>query len=276
MKMRSLLAVILLGFSPYSMAEVEKGFYIGANVLGVRQEVKKMGGFSFENQKETIENFAKKNFFNGSISIGYQLNSLFRSELEFLSPHSQHYQNRINHLEGDSDQKVKTQRLMWNTYLSTPLGDALSFYGMIGVGFAQVTISASSLERVYVKNRQHNFAWNIGLGFSYQPFDNTYIDFGIRHVNLGKVRGAPINSAKLKGKIVSNEVILGVRYILGELYHEELRDDIYADHVTEDLKESFERAKANSSSFRAYVEENKIRLPDELSQSPKKIDVIEW
>lgn len=276
MKMRSLFAVILLGFSPYSMAEVEKGFYIGANALGVRQDVKKMEGFPFDNQRDTNQNSAKKSFLNGSLSIGYQWNSAFRSELEYLFPHSQRHQGRASHLAGDSYQEVKTQRLMWNNYLSTPLGDALSFYGMAGVGIAQVTTSGRSLGQMYAKNRQYNFAWNVGFGLSYQPFDNTYIDFGIRHVNLGKARsGRSGNGARLKGKIASNEVVLGLRYVLGELYQEELREDIYADHVTEDLKESFERAQANSHSFRAYVEENRMRLPDEMSRSPKKIDVID-
>ncbi len=276
MKKSALLAsMLLVGISPCALAEMETGFYAGANVLGIRQEAKKMGESRLPGNEVVKKGAKHSNSINGSVAAGYQFDDIFRVELEYVLPQSKNYNNLT---ESDFyQQKIKSQRLMVNSYLSYKLKDDLSLYGVAGVGYARLKSTGNYGNHFnYQSGSQNNFAWSLGAGLSYQATPNTAIDFGFRHVDLGKTQTATTHNSQLKAKVISNELTLGVRHILGELYREEApaKENIYADHVTPELRESFERMESNN--YNSKASKSGGALPADKRVTPKKVEALPW
>ncbi|OYQ81140.1 hypothetical protein B9T19_00205 [Ignatzschineria sp. F8392] len=276
MKKSALLAsMLLVTISPCALA-VETGFYAGANVLGIRQEAKKMGDSRLPGNEVVKKGSQHKNGINGSVAAGYQFDDIFRVELEYVLPQSKRYDNLT---ESDFyQQKIKSQRLMVNSYLSYQLKDDIALYGVAGVGYARLKSTGHYGNNFnYHSGSQNNFAWSLGAGISYQATPNTAIDFGFRHVDLGKARTATTNNSQLKAKVTSNELTLGIRHILGELYREEapVKENIYADHVTPELRDSFERMESNSFQKSVSKQRQAVEAIDK-SEAPKKVETLPW
>lgn len=274
MKIRALLAsMLLLGAASSAQAEITKGFYAGANLIGAKQKAKDMD----ESIHTPNDQFAKhkddKSFVSGSIAGGYQFDDIFRVELEYVVPKKNEFTSSFGN--DFNAQKIKSQRLMVNTYASYPVADDFSVYGAVGLGYARLTSTAAS----YDSGKNNNFAWSLGAGVSYKPMNNTYIDLGFRHVDMGKARtGAKANGDQLRAKLVSNEITLGVRYMLGEWYTEDANapaENIYADHVTPELRESFEKGNPESGSFRESYAVQPLKKADGTSV-PREVKEIDW
>ncbi len=261
MKIRALLAATLLLVAvSHAETDITKGFYVGADIIGAKQKAKDMHNSLQEGPVVVHKN--SKSFVTGALGLGYQFNDLFRMDLEYVLPKKNEFTLSQN---GQLNaHKIKGQRLMLNGYLTYPVNEQFSIYGTAGIGYARLKSSGYQNSEAYSFNTKSNgnFAWSVGAGISFKPVDNTYIDLGFRYVDMGKADTGMSRfgkqNQKLKAKVSSTEVTLGVRYMLGELYTEDAYDhqeNIYADHVTPELRESFERANQGREgrvSFKEY------------------------
>lgn len=278
MTIRALLATALLfGAVSSAEAEITKGFYAGADLIGSKQKAKDMNDSirpmsgNFKTEKD------HKSFVSGSVSGGYQFDDIFRVDLEYVVPKKNEftssYGSDFNH------HKVKAQRLMVNAYATYALNETFAVYGSAGIGYAKLkSTGLQDNAGSFDSGSNNNFAWSVGAGVSFKPLDNTYVDLGIRHVDMGKARTGWSNfggkNEQLRTKLVSNEITLGVRYMLGELYTEDdsqPTENIYADHVTPELRESFE-----GGSFRESYAKQPLQKADGTSTPPTEVKVIDW
>lgn len=274
MKIRALLAsMLLLGAASSAQAEITKGFYAGANLIGAKQKAKDMDDSIHAQGGLFTKHKDNKSFVIGSIAGGYKFDDIFRVELEYVLPKSNEFTSSYGN--DFNAHKIKGQRLMINTYASYPVSDDFSVYGSAGLGYARLKSTSDS----YQSGTNDNFAWSLGAGVSYKPVNNTYIDLGFRHVDMGKARtGTKTNGDQRRAKLVSNEITLGVRYMLGEWYTEDDNaptENIYADHVTPELRADFEKADPESGSFRESHAAQPLKKADGTSV-PREVKVIDW
>ena len=276
MKIRALLAsMLLLGAVSSAQAEIMKGFYAGASLIGAKQKAKDMDDSIHAAGGQFAKHKDDKSFVTGSIAGGYKFDDIFRMELEYVLPKKNDFTSSFGN--DFNTHKIKGQRLMVNAYASYPVSDDFSVYGSAGLGYARLKSTALS----YDSGTNNNFAWSLGAGVSYKPIENTYVDLGFRHVDMGKARtGSKTNGDQLRAKLNSNEITLGVRYMLGEWYTEDKNsvlptDNIYADHVTPELRESFEKADPESGSFRESHAAQPLKKADGTS-TPREVKVIDW
>lgn len=274
MKIRALLATMLLfGAVSSAQAEITKGFYAGANLIGAKQKAKDMDGSIHTQGGQFAKHKDDKSFVSGSVAGGYKFDDIFRVELEYVLPKKNEFTSSFG--DDFNAHKIKGQRLMVNAYASYPVSDDFSVYGSAGLGYARLKSTSAG----YHSGTNNNFAWSLGAGVSYKPIDNTYIDLGFRHVDMGKARtGSQANGNQLRAKLVSNEITLGVRYMLGEWYTEDdtaPTENIYADHVTPELRESFEKGDPESGSFRESHAAQPLKKADGTT-IPREVKVIDW
>ncbi len=260
MRVQALLAtILLLGAVSNAETDITSGFYVGVNAIGAKQKAKDFDD-SLQSQALPFEvHKNSKSFVTGSLGLGYQFNDLFRLDVEYVLPKKVEYSSSRG--KDFNYHNVKGQRVMLNGYLSYPVNENVSIYGTAGIGYARIKSSGYQNSEAYSFNTstKGNFAWSVGAGVSFKPVYNTYIDLGVRYVDLGKADTGMSRfgkeNQKLKAKISSTEVTLGVRYMLGELYTEDdsqYQENIYAEHVTPELRESFERADQGRVSFKEY------------------------
>lgn len=276
MKIRVVVAsMLLLGVVSSAQAEITKGFYAGANLIGAKQKAKDMDDSIHVQGGQFTKHKDDKSFVTGSIAGGYKFDDIFRVELEYVFPKKNEFTSSFD--DDFNAHKIKGQRLMVNAYASYPVTDEFSVYGSAGLGYARLKSTAAH----YPSGTNNNFAWSLGAGVSYKPIQNTYIDLGIRHVDMGKARtGSQNNGNQQRAKLVSNEITLGVRYMLGEWYTEDdvstlPTENIYADHVTPELRESFERGNPESGSFRESYAAQPLKKADGTS-TPREVKVVDW
>lgn len=275
MKIQAALAsMLLLGTVAHAEIDITKGFYAGENIIGAKHKAKDMGDSiphnDFTKKKDS------KSFVSGQIAGGYQFDDIFRVELEYVFPKSNEYTSangaQMNH------HKIKSQRLMMNAIASYPINEQFSVYGAAGLGYAKLKSTGwnSTPAGDYNSGTNNNFAWSLGAGVSFKPVNNTYIDLGFRHVDLGKARTGTTDGKQLRAKVVSNEFTLGVRYMLGELYSDDgsqPAENIYADHVTPELRESFEGRKGTS--IREAHAQEPLKKADGTSV-PIEVKTVDW
>lgn len=274
MKIRTILvSTLLLGAFSSAQADITTGFYAGANLISAQQKANDMDGSIHTQGGQFTEHKDRKRFVSGSVAGGYQFDDIFRVELEYVVPKSNEFTSSFG--ADFNAHKIKSQRLMMNAYASYPVSNEFAVYGSAGLGYARLKSTAVN----YDSGSNNNLAWSLGAGISYKPVNNTYIDLGFRHVDLGKARtGSQANGNQLRAKLVSNEITLGVRYMLGEWYTEDEyapTENIYADHVTPELRESFERGNPESGSFRESYAAQPLSRADGTSQ-PREIKMIDW
>ncbi len=273
MKIRALLAAtLLLGAVSNAETDITKGFYVGADIIAAKKKAKDMHNSPQLQDGTFTVHKNSKSFVTGSLGVGYQFNDLFRLGFEYVLPKK----NEFTSSQGlDMNyHKVKGQRIMLNGYLTYPVNDLFSIYGTAGVGYARLKSSGYQNSEAYSFNTSSNgnFAWSLGAGVSFKPIDNTHIDLGFRYVDMGKadtgVSRFGTQNQKMKAKISSTEFTLGVRYMLGELYTEDdsnYQENIYADHVTPELRDSFERANQGREG-RVSFKEHRQMMGDEYQE----------
>ncbi|GGZ97657.1 hypothetical protein DC083_05115 [Ignatzschineria ureiclastica] len=266
MKIRALLATtLLLGAVSSAETGITKGFYVNADMISAKQKAKDLDDSLQPNSGAFNIHKDSKSFLTGSLGLGYQFNDLFRIGVEYVLPKKVEYSSSRG--KDFNYHNVKGQRVMLNGYLSYPVNETIDVYATAGIGYARLKSSGYQNSEAYTFNTstKGNFAWSLGAGISFKPIENTYIDLGVRYVDMGKADTGMSRfgkqNQKLKSKISSTEFTLGVRYMLGELYTEDEFDhqeNIYADHVTPELKESFERANQGREGLVSFKEYRQI------------------
>lgn len=117
--------------------------------------------------------------------------------------------------------QVNSQRLMLNGYKDIPINHWLSFYGMAGMGVARIEAKGYQTidTRRFANNRQHNFAYSVGMGLEAKANEQLTLGAGYRYVAMGDVETGyntfanRINARdeQLKGKLKEQNVFLEAR-----------------------------------------------------------------
>lgn len=218
--MRKLSSLLLLGAiaTPYAQAE---GWYGSAKLNSARQNLSSslLTSPRVTNQIEAPDS---SKTFTGSFAAGYAFADGWRLEGEYTTRSSSTFDSywapfnaNVNRLEVDS------QRWMLNGYKNIPINDWLSFYGMAGVGMAQIDAEGyqGNPNRQFASNRQYNFAYSVGLGLDAKVTEKLTVGTGWRYVDMGQVETgyntfvnrANAKDEQLKGKLKEQNVFLEAR-----------------------------------------------------------------
>lgn len=159
-----------------------------------------------------------------SFAVGYAFTNGWRVEGEYTMPNSSSFKSywapfnaNVNNLQ------VRSERLMLNGYKDIPINRWLSFYGMAGMGIAQTKAEGyqSVDTRRFASNRQHNFAYSVGLGLDAKVNEQLTLGTGYRYISMGDVETGyntfanRINARdeQLKGKLKEQNVFLEARLV---------------------------------------------------------------
>ena len=175
--------------------------------------------------------------FGGALAVGYDVNKKFRiplrAELEYAlfstaeGETSQTWYMGGNPYWRDSiKQKLQIQTLFVNAYYDFHNRTAFTPYlgGGLGLAFVRAKgsnnwtdylYSVSGTDKFGAKTTT-NFAWNVGLGATYDITNWCSIDLGYRFAGLGKGKtnyGGTLGSYRIKTKnIYMHQVTTGVRF----------------------------------------------------------------
>ncbi len=218
--MRKLSTLLLLAAIATPCAQAE-GWYGSAKLNSARQNLSS-ALLTSPRVSNRIEAPDSNKAFTGSFAVGYAFTDGWRLEGEYTSKNSSTFDSywapfnaNVNRLEVDS------QRLMLNGYKNIPINDWLSFYAMAGVGVAQIDAEGyqSNNTRRFANNRQHNFAYSVGLGLDAKVSEKITVGTGWRYVDMGDIETGyntfanRINARdeQLKGKLKEQNVFLEAR-----------------------------------------------------------------
>ncbi len=164
----------------------------------------------------------KDNVFGGGLGLGYCFSNNLRAEIEYFYRTRFDYSQRTNDNLFDASQELKTQTLMAQIFYDFKNNTSLTPYVFAGVGVAYHKAEASAQQilgpfRYKGSNDSTEFAWNIGVGTSYEVNDRIAIDFMYRYLSLGEVEwennrtdgGDPAGGT---GEMIANEFLFAVRY----------------------------------------------------------------
>lgn len=116
--------------------------------------------------------------------------------------------------------KLRTKAAFFNVYYDIETCTDFIPYVGGGIGYARLKHKAKLVgDAENGKDRENNFAWNVGFGLGYIVTDNITLDLGYRYTDYGNIKNtavetrsyATITSAS-KYDITSHEVSLGLRY----------------------------------------------------------------
>lgn len=203
---------------PYAQAE---GWYDSAKLNSARQNLSS-SLLTSPRVTHQVEAPDSNKAFTGSFAAGYAFTNGWRLEGEYTTPNRSNFDSywapfnpNINRL------KVDSQRLMLNGYKNIPINDWLSFYGMAGVGMAQIDSEGyqGNTNRRFASNRQYNFAYSVGLGLDAKVSERLTVGAGWRYVDMGDVttgyntfvNRANARDEQLKGKLKEQNVFLEAR-----------------------------------------------------------------
>lgn len=161
--------------------------------------------------------------FVASFAAGYAFDNGWRLEGEYTMPNDSTFKSywapfnaNVNSLH------VQSQRLMLNGYKDIPINSWLSFYGMAGVGVARIEAEGyqTNETRRFANNRQHNFAYSVGLGLEAKVSEQITLGTGYRYIAMGDVETGyntfanRVNARdeQLKGKLKEQNLFLEARY----------------------------------------------------------------
>ncbi|MHA6578363.1 outer membrane protein [Pseudomonas yamanorum] len=204
--------------TPYAQAE---GWYGSAKLNSARQNLSS-SLLTSPRVTHRVEAPDNSKTFTRSFAVGYALADGWRVEGEYTMPSQSNYKSRwapfnpnVNSLQTDS------QRLMLNGYKNIPINEWLSFYGMAGVGLAQIDANGyqTNETRRFASHRQHNFAYSVGLGLDAKVSKTLTLGTGWRYVDMGRIETGyntfanRINALdeQLKGKLKEQNVFLEAR-----------------------------------------------------------------
>ncbi len=218
--MRKLSTLLLLAAiaTPYAQAE---GWYGSAKLNSARQNLSS-SLLTSPRVTHRIEAPDSAKAFTGSFAVGYAFADGWRLEGEYTTKNSSTFDSywspfnaNVNRMEVDS------QRLMLNGYKNIPINDWLSFYGMAGVGVAQIDAEGyqSNNTRRFAYNRQNNFTYSVGLGLEAKVSEKITVGASWRYVDMGDIETGyntfvnRINARdeQLKGKLKEQNVFLEAR-----------------------------------------------------------------
>ncbi|MGF6093500.1 outer membrane protein [Pseudomonas sp. 18175] len=174
---------------------------------------------------ERVEAPNSSKSFVASFAAGYAFSDGWRLEGEYTMPNSSTFKSywapfnaNVNSLQ------VNSERLMFNGYKDIPINPWLSFYGTAGVGVARIESEGyQTVEtRRFANNRQHNFAYSVGMGLDAKINQQLTLGVGYRYISLGDVETGyntfanRINARdeQLKGKLKEQNVFLEARLSL--------------------------------------------------------------
>lgn len=160
--------------------------------------------------------------FSGSFALGYAFTDGWRLEGEYTTrtdnefdSHWAPFDANVNRLQTDS------QRFMLNGYKDFAVNNWLSFYGMAGIGLAQINAEGfqGNESRRFENSRQYNLAYSLGLGATTKVTETISLGAGYRYVALGDIETGyntfanRINARdeQLKGKLSDQNVFLEAR-----------------------------------------------------------------
>ncbi|MFL1547762.1 outer membrane protein [Pseudomonas sp. D47] len=204
--------------TPFAQAE---NWYGSAKLNSARQNLSS-AQLTSPRVTDRVEAPDSNKAFTGSFAVGYAFADGWRLEGEYTNRSSSTFDSywapfnaNVNRLEVDS------QRLMLNGYKNIPINDWLSFYGMAGIGMAQIDAEGyqSNATRQFASNRQYNFAYSVGLGLDAKVSETVTLGTGWRYVDMGKVETGyntfanRINARdeQLKGKLKEQNVFVEAR-----------------------------------------------------------------
>lgn len=161
--------------------------------------------------------------FVASFAAGYAFDNGWRLEGEYTMPNNSTFKSywapfnaNVNSLH------VQSQRLMLNGYKDIPINPWLSFYGMAGVGVARIEAEGyqTNETRRFASNRQHHFAYSVGMGLEAKVSEQITLGAGYRYIAMGDVETGyntfanRVNARdeQLKGKLKEQNVFLEARY----------------------------------------------------------------
>ncbi|TKJ80667.1 porin family protein [Pseudomonas sp. CFBP13509] len=219
MTMRKLSSFLFLTAiaTPYAQAEA---WYGSAKFNSARQNLSS-ALLTSPRVTERVEAPDSTKTFTGSYAVGYAFANGWRAEGEYTLSGSSTFDSfwspftNVNRLEADS------QRVMVNGYKNIPLTHWLSFYGMAGMGVAQIDAEGfqSNDTRRFASHRQYNFAYSVGLGLDAKVNDRISFGTGWRYVDMGRIETGyntftnRINARdeQLKGKLKEQSVFFETR-----------------------------------------------------------------
>ncbi|WP_248751843.1 outer membrane beta-barrel protein [Pseudomonas sp. MWU15-20650] len=220
MTMQKLSCALLLAAiaTPYAQAE---SWYGSAKLNSARQNLSS-SLLTSPRVTDRVSAPDSSKTFTGSFAMGYAFADGWRLEGEYTTPSHSNFKSHwspfnanVNNLQTDS------QRLMLNGYKDIPINEWLSFYGMAGVGLARIDTEGyqTNTTRRFANNRQHNFAYNVGLGLDAKVSEIVTLGAGWRYVDMGRIETGyntfanRINARdeQLKGKLKEQNVFLEAR-----------------------------------------------------------------
>jgi opacity protein-like surface antigen len=164
-----------------------------------------------------------------SLAFGHRYRSNWRSELEFTDRRSANMVvNTVGAgFSGRNDLKAKSSSLMANAYYDMPMANNFLLFGQLGLGYARVKLGGEQYFQApantgpftygttFPSGTKGNLAWSLGLGGEFKLTQQFSLDFGARHINLGKMetRTDTVNGdEQFKAKLSSNELYGGLRF----------------------------------------------------------------
>ena len=144
------------------------------------------------NMETEAEIFSKANIedsvIGGSFAVGFANKSpagTFRAEVEYNingTTEEEFLKDDLLHHKVE----IETQALMFNGYYNFATGSKFSPYIGAGIGFARVKGTLELPEfGISDSIKKTNFAWQAGLGISYDITNNFAIDTGYRYMDYG-------------------------------------------------------------------------------------------
>lgn len=185
-KKKCLVLIAAIGVLPTAHAE---GWYASAKLNSAHQKLSD-ALLTSPRVTELVANPDSNKNFSGSFALGYGFAGGWRLEGEYTTrtdgefdSHWAPFDANVNRLQ------VNSQRFMLNGYKDFAVNDWLSFYGMAGVGLAQINAAGyqGNESRRFENHRQHNLAYSLGLGAEVKVSKQLSLGAGYRYVALGDI-----------------------------------------------------------------------------------------
>ncbi len=143
----------------------------------------------------------------GAAAVGVKM-CAFRTELEYNQ--SLTAKDKVRQGDGTKTRGDQSYRsYMLNGYFDLPTGTAFHPYGMAGLGVARIKNRLDA--GMVTKNRETNFAWQVGGGIGYNLDKNWTLDVGYRYIDNGSSSWDVVGD-KVKFDSTIHQITAGVRY----------------------------------------------------------------
>lgn len=166
---------------------------------------------------------------NLSLAVGYDFSNISnidaRTELAYTYIGNKTYHfNQMNTPwsngeESNATNKIKSQSIMLNGYYDFKNSSKFTPYVSAGLGMTRVKSTYHNeyqFEDGDVSDSSTKFTWALGLGVSYDIWENIDLDLSYRYNNAGKFKFKGNSEYSeidtLNYKLQSNEYLLGLRY----------------------------------------------------------------